>query len=71
MAFGETVECLASEELLGKLPFEFDAVGTVSSASRFTAGTRPVRYGELSRFETMPSHPSAQACSNMAAPSPS
>jgi hypothetical protein len=29
MAFGETVKCLASEELLGNLPFEFDAVGTV------------------------------------------
>jgi hypothetical protein len=26
---GETVECLASEEFLGNLPFEFDAVGTV------------------------------------------
>ena len=29
MAFGETVECLASEEFLGNLPFELDAVGTV------------------------------------------
>ena len=29
MAFGETVECLASEEFLGNLPFEFDAVGAV------------------------------------------
>ena len=44
-----------------------------SSASRFTAGAagflifthrspRPDRYGEPSRFETMPSQPSAQAC---------
>ena len=44
-----------------------------SSASRFTAGAagsfflsqwaeRPARYGDPSRFETMPSQPSAQAC---------
>jgi hypothetical protein len=29
VTFGETVECLASEEFLGNLPLEVDAVGTV------------------------------------------
>ena len=49
-----------------------------SSASRFTAGaagflilsqwlTRPERYGEPSRFDTMPSQPSAHACWKMTA----
>ena len=44
-----------------------------SSASRFTAeaagfltfsqcADRPARYGDPSRFDTMPSQPSAQAC---------
>ena len=52
-----------------------------SSASRFTAGaagflilsqwsTRPDRYGIPSRFDTMPSHPSAQAWRKMTKPSP-
>ena len=52
-----------------------------SSASRITAGAlgfftltqfglRPERYGEPSRFETMPSQPRAQACLKMIAPSP-
>jgi hypothetical protein len=52
-----------------------------SSASRFTAGAagfltfsqcadRPARYGEPSRFDTMPSQPSAHACLKMTPPSP-
>src|SRR6516162_3271497 len=52
-----------------------------SSASRFTAGAfgfltltqcgeRPELYGESSRFDTMPSQPSVQACLKIIAPSP-
>jgi hypothetical protein len=52
-----------------------------SSVSRVTAGaagfltfsqetTRPERYGDPSRFDTMPSQPSAQAFLKMIAPSP-
>ena len=52
-----------------------------SSASRVTAGAagfltfsqetaRPERYGDPSRFDTMPSQPSAQAFLKMIAPSP-
>src|SRR5438552_19156778 len=53
-----------------------------SSASRVTAGAlgfltftqyldRPERYCEPSRFDTMPSQPSLQACSKRMSPSPS
>ena len=53
-----------------------------SSASRFTAGAfgflilsqsgeRPERYVEPSRFDTIPSQPSLQACSKTISPSPS
>jgi hypothetical protein len=59
------------EAAAGSPPYRFQPLS--SSASRRTAGaagfmiltqqsTRPERYGEPSRFDTMPSQPSAQAC---------
>jgi hypothetical protein len=40
VTFGKTVESLASEKLLGNLPFEFDAVGTVRGHGFRTAASR-------------------------------
>ena len=47
MAFGETVECLAGNEVLGDLSFELDAMGAVPGH-----GFHPLKPGSTGQFLT-------------------
>ena len=84
MRQGQDERCkIARKEAAGEAEFGFLYQRLQSSsASRLTAGalgfltftqcaTRPERYGEPSRFETMPSQPSLQASRKTIAPSSS